>query len=135
MTVLEATVQKYEKERQKRLRKNKLDQYVDFRDPKLAGMDIDPYADYDSINARDQPLKDGDGVTVLIIGAGMQGLITAYRLIKDSGMTTKDMILVDKAGNFGGTWYWNRYPGVACDIEGYCFLPLLEETGYMPRKR
>ena len=43
--------------------------------------------------------------------------------------------IIEKAGDFGGTWYWNRYPGAQCDIESYCYLPLLEETGYMPKEK
>ena len=42
---------------------------------------------------------------------------------------------VDTAGDFGGVWYWNRYPGIQCDNESYCYLPLLEETGFMPSKK
>ena len=47
----------------------------------------------------------------------------------------RDIRIIEQAGDFGGTWYWNRYPGVQCDIESYCYLPLLEETGYMPVQR
>src|SRR3989338_10679441 len=43
-----------------------------------------------------------------------------------------DVRMIEKGGDFGGTWYWNRYPGAACDIESYVYLPLLEEVGYMP---
>ena len=42
----------------------------------------------------------------------------------------KNPDLIEKGGDFGGTWYWNRYPGAACDTESYIYLPLLEETGY-----
>lgn len=47
----------------------------------------------------------------------------------------EEIILVDEAGGFGGTWYWNRYPGLTCDIESYIYMPLLEETGYMPSRK
>ncbi len=40
--------------------------------------------------------------------------------------------MIEVAGDFGGTWYWNRYPGVQCDIESYIYLPLLEQLGTMP---
>jgi cyclohexanone monooxygenase len=43
--------------------------------------------------------------------------------------------IIEKGGNFGGTWYWNRYPGAACDIESYVYLPLLEETGFIPLEK
>ena len=43
--------------------------------------------------------------------------------------------MIDHAGGIGGTWYWNRYPGVMCDVESYCYMPMLEEMGYIPKKR
>ncbi len=43
--------------------------------------------------------------------------------------------VIDQAGGFGGTWYWNRYPGVMCDVESYCYMPMLEEMEYIPKKR
>lgn len=42
------------------------------------------------------------------------------------------MRIVEKGGDFGGTWYWNRYPGIHCDIESHVYLPMLDETGYVP---
>ncbi|KAI3317085.1 FAD/NAD(P)-binding domain-containing protein [Xylariaceae sp. AK1471] len=71
--------------------------------------------------------------SVLICGAGFAGLVTAVNLKKDYGI--KDFLVIDKAGGFGGTWYWNQYPGVACDVESYMYLPFLEETGYTPKQR
>jgi cyclohexanone monooxygenase len=47
----------------------------------------------------------------------------------------EDLCIIEKGGDFGGTWYWNRYPGAACDTESYIYLPLLEETGYMPSEK
>ncbi|KAK0647963.1 FAD-binding monooxygenase ausC [Lasiodiplodia hormozganensis] len=130
-----ALFQKYAEERDKRLRPEKLDQYIDFRDPSLSSMDADPYVDYDALAAKDRPLKDDSDIKVLIVGGGMLGVTTAYRLVTEAGINSNDIVIVDKAGGFGGTWYWNRYPGVACDIESYCYVPLLEETGYMPKHR
>ena len=69
---------------------------------------------------------------VVIVGTGWAGLSTAAYLTKQ-GVTSYRMI--DKAGDFGGTWYWNRYPGCMCDVESYTYLPLLEETGYMPTRK
>jgi cation diffusion facilitator CzcD-associated flavoprotein CzcO len=43
--------------------------------------------------------------------------------------------LIDKAADVGGTWYWNRYPGIACDVESYVYIPLLEELGYLPTEK
>lgn len=78
---------------------------------------------------------DGSEVKVLILGAGFFGLMTAHKLITEGAASSRDIVLVDRAGGVGGTWYWNRYPGVGSDIEAYCYLPLLEETGYIPKER
>ena len=69
---------------------------------------------------------------VLVVGGGFGGLLAATRLQK-AGIT--NIRIVEKAGDFAGTWYWNRYPGAQCDIESYMYLPLLEETGYIPKER
>ncbi|BCT75234.1 monooxygenase [Sinomonas cyclohexanicum] len=71
-------------------------------------------------------------VEAVIIGGGFGGLLAAARL-KEEGVDS--LRIVEAGGDFGGTWYWNRYPGSQCDIEGYIYLPLLEETGYMPSTR
>jgi cyclohexanone monooxygenase len=68
----------------------------------------------------------------VVIGAGFSGLMTAARL-KERGIT--NFRIIEAGADFGGTWYWNRYPGAQCDIESYCYLPLLEETGYMPKEK
>src|SRR5690606_37900833 len=68
----------------------------------------------------------------LIVGGGFGGLLAAARL---RGMGIDNFRIVEKAGDFGGTWYWNRYPGAQCDIESYMYLPLLEETGYIPKEK
>ena len=70
-----------------------------------------------------------DTCEVLVIGAGFAGLLLWYRL-KQAGIV--DVRFCEKGGDVGGTWYWNRYPGVACDVEAYSYLPLLEEMGYFP---
>src|SRR5581483_7207833 len=53
--------------------------------------------------------------------------------LREAGVT--DIRIVEKGADFGGTWYWNRYPGCACDIESYIYMPLLEETGYIPTEK
>ena len=68
----------------------------------------------------------------VIVGGGFGGQLAAVRL-QEAGIT--NFRIIEKAGDFGGTWYWNRYPGAQCDIEGYLYLPLLEETGYIPKER
>ena len=74
-----------------------------------------------------------DHVTFAFVGGGFAGLVTGARLV-EAGVT--DVRIVEKGGGFGGTWYWNRYPGAQCDIESsMIYLPLLEETGYMPSEK
>ncbi|MGB1882255.1 MAG: NAD(P)-binding protein, partial [Gammaproteobacteria bacterium] len=63
---------------------------------------------------------------------GFAGMLTAIQLTRHG---IRDFVIVEKAGDFGGTWYWNRYPGCMCDVESYTYLPLLEETGYMPTEK
>ncbi|KAI9706205.1 MAG: hypothetical protein M1820_004966 [Bogoriella megaspora] len=117
---------KYQEEKDKRVRKDAVSQY---REPSgvLAGFEDDTFKD--SIPSR--PSIDAD-VAVLIVGAGLGGIITAVHLAQ-KGVT--DVRIVDKAGSYGGTWYWNQYPGVRCDVESYIYMPLLEETGYIPKEK
>jgi len=70
-----------------------------------------------------------DDCEVLVIGAGFGALLLWYRLMQ-AGIT--DVRFCEKGGDVGGTWYWNRYPGIACDVESYSYLPLLEEMGHIP---
>jgi len=70
-----------------------------------------------------------DECDVLVIGAGFAGLLLWQKLAA-AGFT--DVRFCEKGGDVGGTWYWNRYPGIACDVEAYSYLPLLEEMGYIP---
>jgi len=75
-----------------------------------------------------------DNVEVCIIGAGYGGLTAGAHLVRE-GVDPKDIRLLDKAGDVGGTWYWNRYPGAMCDIEAYIYMPLCEELGYTPTEK
>ena len=70
-----------------------------------------------------------DECEVLVLGAGFGGLLL-WQKLNQAGF--KDVRFCEKGGDVGGTWYWNRYPGIACDVESYSYLPLLEETGYIP---
>lgn len=70
-----------------------------------------------------------DECEILVVGAGFAGLLLWYKL-REAGFT--DVRFCEKGGDVGGTWYWNRYPGIACDVESYSYLPLLEEMGYIP---
>ena len=70
-----------------------------------------------------------DECEILVIGAGFAGLLLWYKL-RQAGFD--DVRFCEKGGDVGGTWYWNRYPGIACDVESYSYLPLLEEMEYVP---
>ena len=70
-----------------------------------------------------------DACEILVVGAGFAGLLLWHKL-RAAGFT--DVRFCEKGGDVGGTWYWNRYPGVACDVESYSYLPLLEEMGFFP---
>ena len=73
-----------------------------------------------------------DEVDVVVVGGGFGGQLAGARL-KQAGIG--DVRIIEKAGDFGGTWYWNRYPGAMCDVESYIYLPLLEEIGYVPTEK
>ena len=70
-----------------------------------------------------------DECEILVVGAGFAGLLLWYKL-RAAGF--RDVRFCERGGDVGGTWYWNRYPGIACDVESYSYLPLLEEMGYVP---
>ena len=122
---LDALKRKYAEEREKRLRPDGNDQYV-----RLAGQ-LSHYLD-DPYTPVVERAPRTDHVTVAIVGGGFAGLLTAARLI-EAGVD--DVRLVDKAGDFGGTWYWNRYPGAQCDTASFVYMPLLEETKHMPTEK
>lgn len=123
---VEALRQKYAQERDRRLRPDGIEQYVEISGA-FADFATDPWSDRDF--TRD-PLS--DEVDVAIIGAGFGGLLTGARL-RELGVHS--IRLIDKAADVGGTWYWNRYPGIACDVESYVYMPLLEELGYVPTEK
>lgn len=118
--------EKYRREREKRLRKEGLAQYRELKGD-YSDFDRDPYVEVGF--ERDPVVEQTD---VVIVGGGFAGMLTAIGLL-ENGVT--DFRMVEKAGDFGGTWYWNRYPGCMCDVESCTYLPLLEETGYMPTEK
>jgi cyclohexanone monooxygenase len=119
--------EKYRKEREKRLRGDGIKQYRTVNDDKLRSFLRDPWAE--SSSRRNTVDKD---VEVLIIGGGFGGMLVAASLIKAG---VENFLILEKAADFGGVWYWNRYPGVACDTESYIYMPLLEELGVMPTEK
>ncbi|MEQ9464622.1 MAG: NAD(P)/FAD-dependent oxidoreductase [Haliea sp.] len=122
----DALREKYREERDKRLRTEGNDQYQEV-EGKFAHFVDDPYVEPGFTR---EPLT--DEVDVIIIGGGFGGQLAAARL-REAGVHS--LRIIEKGGDFGGTWYWNRYPGAQCDIESYMYLPLLEEVGYVPREK
>lgn len=126
---------KYAAERNKRLRADGPSQFVRLAaSPALSHLSRDPWADHAALDAAPCPLGPGARTKFLILGAGFGGLLFAVRL-RQAGFAAADIAIVDGAGGAGGTWYWNRYPGLMCDVEAYIYMPLLEETGYVPRHK
>lgn len=117
---------KYAQERARRLRPDGIEQYVEIAG-EFARFGEDPWVE--QAFTRD-PLA--DEVDVAIVGAGFGGLLTGVRL-RELGV--ESVRLIDRAADVGGTWYWNRYPGIACDVESYVYIPLLEELGYIPEQK
>ncbi|SDO24957.1 Predicted flavoprotein CzcO associated with the cation diffusion facilitator CzcD [Streptomyces sp. cf386] len=120
----EALRAKYRAERDRRIRPDGGAQY---RHPtgEFGAYDEDPHADPEFTRA---PLH--DRVEAVVVGGGFGGLLAGARL-RQAGV--QEIRVVEKGADFGGTWYWNRYPGIHCDIESYIYLPLLEELGYVPK--
>ena len=121
----EAIRARYRQEREKRLRADGNDQYLEPMG-RFAHMLDDPYAK----PVPRAPVR--DEVTVAIIGGGFGGLVTGARL-KQAGV--RDVRIIEGGGDFGGAWYWNRYPGAMCDTAAMIYLPLLEETGHRPSQK
>jgi cyclohexanone monooxygenase len=122
----EALRRKYREERDKRIRPDGNDQYIEVEGVFRHFVD-DPYVEPGFTR---EPLT--DEVEVVVIGGGFGGLLAAARL-REAGV--EDLRLIEKAGDFGGTWYWNRYPGAQCDVESYVYMPLLEELGVVPSEK
>jgi len=114
---------KYLEERNKRLRSDGNEQYVEIKGDYAHYLE-DPYVEPGFAR---EPLT--DEVDVVIVGGGFGGLLAGARL-REAGV--RNIRIIEQGGDFGGTWYWNRYPGAACDVESYIYLPLLEEIGYIP---
>ncbi|MEV5411175.1 NAD(P)/FAD-dependent oxidoreductase [Thermopolyspora sp. NPDC052614] len=118
--------EKYREERAKRIRRDGNRQYQKL-EGELARLNFDPYVEPGFTR---EPIV--DAVDVVIVGGGYGGLLTGAAL-RRAGV--ERIRIIERAGDVGGTWYWNRYPGAACDIESYIYLPLLEEVGGMPANK
>ena len=119
--------QKYEHERDTRITSEGQGQYVPAIEGKFADYGKDPWVDPGFSRA---PIA--DHTKVIIAGGGFGGLLAGARLHQQG---FRDIRIIDDGGDFGGTWYWNRYPGAMCDIEAHIYLPLLEELTYAPKHR
>jgi cation diffusion facilitator CzcD-associated flavoprotein CzcO len=122
----EALHARYLAERDRRLRADGAEQYIEVKAEFSHYVD-DPYVEPGF--TREAVF---DEVTFTIIGGGFGGLLMGARL-REAGFDS--IRVIENAGDFGGTWYWNRYPGAMCDVESYCYLPLLEEMGYVPKHK
>lgn len=117
--------ERYEAERLKRLRPEGNEQYLEIAGD-LAGFASDPYTD--RVEREPQRLS----TNFVFIGGGFSGLLMGSQLV-EAGLD--EFLIIEKGGDFGGTWYWNRYPGAQCDTAAMIYLPLLEETGYLPTEK
>ena len=118
--------EKYLAERDKRLRPEGQKQYLATEEGFEDFYEADPHK---PVEPREPVVEDTD---VVVLGGGFAGLIAGARLTQ-AGVT--GFRILELAGDFGGVWYWNRYPGIRVDSDSYCYLPLLEETGYMPKEK
>jgi cation diffusion facilitator CzcD-associated flavoprotein CzcO len=117
---------KYQAERDKRMVEGRAEIHDLAHEEAFAKYLRDPFT---PVTPRDPVVDD---VEVAIIGAGMAGVVAGAQLRK---VGIQKIRMIDQAGGVGGTWYWNRYPGVMCDVEAYCYLPMLEEMEYIPKTR
>mgnify|MGYP001367207310 CR=1 FL=1 len=72
---------------------------------------------------------------VVIVGAGFSGLLCAGYL-REAGVA--NIRIFEMTPSVGGVWAKNgvgSYPGAACDVPSYAYLPLLDQTGFIPTKK
>jgi cyclohexanone monooxygenase len=124
---LVALQKRYLHERNKRLRPEGSAQYV-----KTTGEDWEDFNRTYTYPPARRRERISEEVDAAILGAGFAGMLAAVRF-KEAGIS--DLRIIESGSDFGGTWYWNRYPGLQCDVESYVYLPLLEETKYVPKRK
>ncbi len=123
---IDALREKYRLEREKRLRREGSAQYLELSGEYSDFYEVDPYT---PAPERDPIAEDAD---VVVLGGGFAGLL-AGAYLKKAGV--EGVRMIEMAGDFGGVWYWNRFPGIQCDNDSYCYIPMLEELGFMPSKK
>ncbi|WP_101952095.1 NAD(P)/FAD-dependent oxidoreductase [Mycobacterium sp. 3519A] len=123
---IDALREKYLYERDKRLRADGSTQYLELKDDYAEFAEVDPHT---PVSPR-APIN--EDVEVAVLGGGIAGLL-AGAYLKKAGVD--DVHIVEMGGDFGGVWYWNRFPGIQCDNDAYCYIPMLEELDFMPSKK
>jgi cyclohexanone monooxygenase len=118
--------EKYLHERDKRLRVEGSKQYLELKDDFAEFAEVDPHT---PVTPRTPIAED---IEVAVLGGGIAGLLAGAHL-KKAGVD--DVHVIEMGGDFGGVWYWNRFPGIQCDNDAYCYIPMLEELNYMPSKK
>ena len=123
---IDALREKYLHERDKRLRPEGSKQYLELKDDFAEFSEVDPHT---PMTPR-TPIE--EDIEVAVLGGGIAGLL-AGAYLKKAGVD--DVRVIEMGGDFGGVWYWNRFPGIQCDNDAYCYIPMLEELDFMPSKK
>src|SRR5271163_4003118 len=123
---IDALREKYLFERDKRLRPEGSKQYLELKDDFAEFAEVDPHT---PVTPR-TPI-DAD-IDVAVLGGGITGLLAGAYLKK---VGVDDVHIIEMGGDFGGVWYWNRFPGIQCDNDAYCYIPMLEELDFLPSKK
>ncbi len=123
---IDALREKYAHEREKRLRTDGSAQYLELTGDYAEFAEVDPHT---PVTPR-TPIN--EDIEVAVLGGGIAGLL-AGAYLKKAGVD--DVHIIEMAGDFGGVWYWNRFPGIQCDNDAYCYIPMLEELDFMPSKK
>ncbi|MEB3030189.1 flavin-containing monooxygenase [[Mycobacterium] nativiensis] len=123
---IDALRAKYAAERAKRVRADGSSQYLELKDDFVEFAEVDPHT---AVTPR-EPI-DAD-IEVVVLGGGIAGLL-AGAYLKKAGVA--DVRVIEMGGDFGGVWYWNRFPGIQCDNDAYCYVPMLEELDFIPSKK